>query len=347
MINEADLSKFQVVRLNCKLFPVTEFEQYSYERFQISPICVEASGDDILVHARHCDALVVVSESLPADVIDGLERCRVISRLGAGTDKIDHEAAMRNGIVITNVPDFCYEEQADHAMALLLALVRKLPAMDKAMRLGEWDTGRSQSRSIRRFQDRVLGLVGFGGSAKALARRARGFGLRVIATRRRMNVHDNEADLLGVEIMDLDTVVCDADYLSLHLPLNAETRGFLDAKRIAAMKSGAYFINTARGGLIDETALADALRSGHLAGAGIDTFDAINVHGPDGEPPQHPLLELNNVIVTPHVAAFSVDSARDVGTGGVENLAAVLNGRWPDEGRVVNVNVQPRQALKR
>lgn len=339
-----DLSRFNVVRLNCELFPVTEPEQAAYDRFNITPTAIEASGDDIVAQAAECDALLVVSESLPPTVIERLSKCRVISRLGAGTDKIHRDTATRCGIVMTNVPDFCYEEQADHALALLLALVRKLPQMDAAMRAGKWDTGRAASRSIRRFDGRVLGLVGFGGSAKALARRARGFGLRILATRGR-SVHDPVAEELGVEMTDLDTVTRESDYLSLHLPLNDATRGLFDAERLSAMKRGAYFINTARGAIVDETALADALRCGHLAGAGIDTFHEINVHGADGNPPGHPLLDLDNVIVTPHVAAFSVESSYDVGTGGVENLAAILSGHWPHRGRIVNSDVEPRFPL--
>jgi D-3-phosphoglycerate dehydrogenase len=346
MVDTADLSQFSVVRLNRDLFPITPFERAAYDRFRITPVAVEAAGDDILRHAADCDGLVVVSESLPASVIDGLERCRVISRLGAGTDKIDRDAATRNGIVITNVPDFCYEEQADHAMAMLLALVRKLPNMDRAMREGRWDSGRNECRSIRRFEGQVLGLVGFGGSAKALARRARGFGFRVIACRQRMTVSDAQATELGVELTDVETVVRTSDYLSLHLPLNQATRGMFNAARIAEMKQGAYFINTARGALVDESALAAALKRGHLAGAGLDTFAEIDVHGRDGTPPRHPLLELDNVLVTPHVAAFSEDAFREVGLGGVENLAAVLTECWPDPGRVVNPQVRPRFPLQ-
>lgn len=341
-----NLSQFKVIRLNCDLFPMTPFEQQAYDQLGIKPTGIEASGAGIVLQAADCDALVVVSESLPAEVIDQLTRCRVISRLGAGTDKIDRDAATRNGIVMTNVPNFCYEEQADHAMALLLSLVRKLPQMDAAMRAGSWDSGRATSRSIRRFDGRVLGLVGFGGSAKALARRARGFGLRIIACRGRAGVADPDAASLGVHMTDLDTVLGESDYVSLHLPLNEQTHGLIDAARLAAMKPGAYLINTARGAIVDEASLAEAIGNGHLAGAGIDVFHEISVHGPDGSPPSHPLLDFDNVIVTPHVAAFSVDSSRDVGTGGVANLAAVLSGSWPPSDRVVNPEVKPKWALR-
>jgi len=217
--------------------------------------------------------------------------------------------------------------------------------MDMALRAGAWDSGRQASRAIRRFDSRVLGLVGFGGSAKALARRAQGFGLRIIACRRSVDLVDPEANSLGVEMTDLETVVRESDYLSLHLPLSDQTRGLFAASRLKAMKQGAYLINTARGAIVDETALAEALRSGHLAGAGIDVFHDISVHSSDGDPPSHPLLELDNVIVSPHVAAFSVESSRDVGTSGVENLAMVLRGYWPEHKCVVNSYVAPKWPL--
>jgi len=346
-VRTVNYSRFSIVRLNNELFPVSEFEQAAYDQFGMKPFFVEASGADITRNADDCDALLVVSESLPSEVIDSLKKCRVISRLGAGTDKIDRESATRNGIVLTNIPDFCYEEQADHAMALLLALVRKLPQMHQSMLAGKWDSGRGQCRAIHRFEDRVLGLLGFGGSAKALARRAKGFGLRILANRRRMDLRDLEADALGVTMADRDTVVRESDYLSLHLPLNEETWHLLNLKQLRSMKRGAYLINTARGAIVDETALAKVLASGHLGGAGLDTFHEISVHGNDSEPPVHPLVHLDNVILTPHTAAFSRESARDVGTGGVENIASILSGRWPRADRVVNTEVVPRQELLR
>lgn len=341
---DADLSLCKLVRLNAETFPVTEFEREACAAAGLKPIGVEASGRDILAVAADCDGLFVVAEALPAEVIEGLARCRVISRLGAGTDKIDVAAATRRGIVVTNVPDFCVEEQADHTLALLLALVRKLPQMDRAMREGKWSAGRQECRSIRRFDGRTLGLVGFGRSARAVARRAAGFGFRLLATRQRMNPEDHEARALGVELVSLERLLGEADYLSLHLPLHEHTRGLLSRERIFAMKPGAYLINTARGALVDETALAEALRSGHLAGAGLDTFHEINVHGPEG-PPRHPLLELENVLCTPHVAAFSVEAFRDVGRGAVENVVAVLSGRWPPPDRIVNPQVTARRPV--
>ena len=346
-MNNNDLSRFSVVRLNAQLFPITPFEAETCDRYQITAIAVEATTpEEIVTRAAQCDALLVVSAALPDEVIGRLERCRVISRIGTGTDKIDVDAATRDGILVTNVPDFCVHEQAEHTMAMLLALVRKLTQMRSAMQAGQWTGSRTQCRSIHRLTGRVLGLVGFGGSAKEVARRAVGFGLRVLATRKRMQRADQEAQRLGVEMVDLDRLLAESDYVSLHLPLDQTTHRLMDAARLAKMKPGAFLINTSRGALVDEAALLAALREGRLAGAGLDTFEQINVHGQDESPPNHPLLELDNVVFTPHVAAFSEEAGRDVGTGGVDNLAAVLSGRWPPRQRIVNPLVDPRFSLE-
>ena len=340
------LSSRRIVRLNSTLFPVTEHEAEMYGRFQIQPLEVEAeTPEQILRYAADCDALVVVSAAIPADVIIHLRNCQVISRLGTGTDKIDLGAATREGILVTNVPYFCVAEQADHTMALLLALVRKLPQMQRAFAAGEWTSSRATCSSIRRLEGHALGLVGFGRSARAVARRAAGFGLRVIATRKRVDAPCDEAQRLGVEIVDLDTLLAESDYVSLHLPLTEQTYHLFDATRLSKMKPGSYLINTSRGTIVDETALVEALRNGHLAGAGLDTFEGVNVHAAEQSAPNHPLLSLDNVVLTPHVAAYSYEAMRSVGRGGVKNLVAVLSGYWPRSENVVNRHVVPRFPL--
>ena len=337
----------RVVRLNARLFPAGPFERAQWARFGIEPVEAEANTpDDIIAHAADCDALFAVSVSLPATVIDRLARCRVISRLGTGTDKIAVARAGERGIVVTNVPYFCVEEQADHAMAMLLGLVRKLPQTAAAMKQGAYRQAQEAVRSNRRLEGRVLGLVGFGNSAKQMARRARGFGLRVIATRRRMGAPDAEAAALGVEMTDLDTVLRRSDYLSLHLPLAAGTHHLIDAAAIAKMKPDAFLINTSRGALVDEDALYGALGAGRLAGAGIDTFEQIDVFAEAERVPDLPLLALPNVIATPHVAAGSVEAGQDVSRGGVENLATVLAGHWPIAENIVNPGIVPRVGLR-
>ena len=341
-----DPRSLSIVRLNAEMFPPSEFELEAYERYGLRPRIVEASGDAIGRIAADCDGLLVVSEALPAVLIERLSRCRVISRIGAGTDKIHEPTATRQGIVITNVPDFCVEEQADHTMALLLAVARKLTEMRDRMLAGEWNAARAACRPLHRLRGRVLGLVGFGLSARAVAERARGFGLRVLATRRNTAANPLAAQSLGVEMTDFETLLRESDYVSLYVPLNDETRGMFNADVLSRMKPGSILVNTSRGALVDEVALADAVKHGHLAGAGLDTFHDIQVHVPSSPPPQHPLLASPDIVFTPHVAAFSVESSRDVGWGAVENLAAVLRGEWPLDERVVNRSVIPKQSLR-
>jgi len=337
-----DLTTAKILRLNATLFPVSEVEWKKYNEFGLQPLLTESKGPEILNVAGDCSALLVVSESLDAEVLNGLHHCKVISRLGTGTDKIDVAQATKLGILVTNIPDFCVEEQADHTMSLLLGLVRKIPKMQMAMACGKWRESRLLSSTNPRLQDRVLGLIGFGGSAKAVARRAQGFGLRVIACRRQNGFSFPDAQLLGVEILSLDEVLQQSDFLSLHLPLNHETAQLLNRNRLEQMKQGSLLINTSRGGLVDELALVDLLREGHLVGAGLDTFSGINVHSSEEAPPEHPLLELENVILTPHVAAYSEEAMRDVAVGGVENVVSVLKGKLPPLERIVNPSVLDR-----
>ncbi len=340
------LQNYRVVRLNATLSPLDQYERDLYHKFHLSPIEVEANAPAAIIpHVVDCDALFVVSTALPQEVIESLTRCRVISRLGTGTDKIDVAEATRKGILVTNVPTFCVEEQADHTMALLLALLRKLPQMAQAMSTGAWGRARRQASANQRLAGRVLGLIGFGNSARAVARRAQGFGLQVIATRRNMDAPSSEADELGVEMMGLEKLLTRADYVSLHLPLTADTYHLLNETMLRRMKPGAYLINTSRGAIVDEIALVSLLRAGRVAGAGIDTFEGIDVFAEEERPPDHPLLSVDNVILTPHVGALSVQAMQDVSNGGIENAVAVLSGFWPRRQNLVNRDVTPRFPL--
>jgi D-3-phosphoglycerate dehydrogenase len=340
------LRGLRVVRLNARLFPVDDYEHSLFAGYGIEPVLVEAAEPDaILRYAADCDGLGVVSAKLPAQVMEGLSRCRVISRYGIGTDKLAVDAATRQGIVVTNVPRFCDEEMGDHAMALLLAVARKLPQMAQAMAAGAWRRAREQANTSRRLAGRTLGLVGFGASARAMAARARGFGLRILATRRNMAAPDKEARRLGVEMVGLDRLLAESDYVSLHLPLSSETYHLFDDRLLRKMKPGAVLINTARGALVDEKALVAVLREGRLGGAGLDTFEEIDVHAEVETPPRHPLLELDNVVLTPHVAAHSADSKKIWLRKSVRNLLTVLAGYWPPPDHLVNPGVVPRTPL--
>jgi D-3-phosphoglycerate dehydrogenase len=344
--HQPNLNQFKVVRLNASISPVNDFEAGLYERYGIQPVLIEANApQDIIPQVAECDALLVVSTALPEVVIESLTKCRIISRLGIGTDKIDVEKARQMGILVTNVPGCFSEEMADHTMGFILALARKFPQMSQAVEEGAWSRARRLAVQNHRLSGSTLGLVGFGDSARLVARRARVFGLHILATRRNIHIPSPEADELGVEMVDLDTLLRKSDFVSLHLPLNQETRHLFDRATLEKMKPGAYLVNTARGAIIDEYALAEMLREGRLGGAGLDTFEQINPFSGVDSPPDHPLLHLDNAILTPHVAALSVEGMREVSEKGIENLAAVLNGCWPPAGRIVNAGVKPRFPL--
>ncbi len=319
---------FNAVRLNALTYPTEAVEREELAR--VGAVLTEIEGqqpEEILAAAADCDALLVVSSTVPRRVIEGLGKCRVISRLGAGTDKIDIAAATEHGILVANVPDFCLNEQAEHTMALLLAFHRRLPEMMTAMRAGRW-TARSHP-GVHRLAGQTLALIGFGASAQAVAVRAAGFGLRLLSWVRNPEKYRGLAADLGVTLAPLESILAEADYISLHLPLMADTRGIINESRIRLLKSTAVFVNTARGALVDEAALIDALQTRRIGGAALDVFDGINVFAEPGPPPPHPFFELDNVLMTPHCAGSSVESSLDSKTRGARNAALVLSGQHP------------------
>ena len=339
-------SDYKVVRLTAPIFGTSEKELRAFAARGLSVTVVDAEDpDEMIPLARDADVIALIGTKLPARVIEMLERCRVIARMGAGTDKIDVGCATELGIVVANTPYFCVEEQADHAMAMLLSLARQLPLAQAAMAEGNVMRARHAVGRNQRVSTSTLGLVGFGRSAVHMARRARGFGMRVLATRNNKAAPTAEADALGVVMTDLDTILRESDYVSLHLPLNAATYHMIDGAALAQMKPTACLINTSRGALVDEPALAEALRQGRLGGAGLDTHEMLDVFAEQIAPRAHPLSDLENVILTPHVAAGSVQSGEDIYTTAIENIVDVLSGRWPPQENIVNPTVVPRFPL--
>ena len=336
--------RFKAVRLNADTYPVEPQEVQALAQAGAELVCVEAQKpEQVLAAARDCDALLVVSSSLPTSVVSQLTRCRTIARLGAGTDKIDVQEATRCGIVVSNVPDFCLGEQADHTMALLLSFARRLPYMQDAMRHGNW-TAR-QHAGVHRIEGKTLGLLGFGASAQAVARRAAGFGLQLLAWTRSPHKYADAAAQLGVKQVPLDELLGRCDFVSIHLPLTPQTRHLLGPNELSRLLPGAVLINTARGAIVDEAALVDCLQRRAIGGAALDVFEGIDVFAPPGPPMQHALLALDNVIATPHCAGSSVESSRESKIRGALHAAAVLSGHWPTH--VVNPDVSPRFTLQR
>ena len=261
------------------------------------------------------DAIVVRSATkLTADLIERGERLRVIGRAGVGVDNVDVAAATRRGVVVANAPASTVLSAAEHTIGLLLALSRNIPQAHAALRAGRWE--RSRYGGIE-LAGKTLGVLGFGRIGQQVARRALALEMRVLAydpfvARERFRE-------LGVEGAAREEVLAAADFLTLHLPLTAETRGFLDREALASLKDGARIVNAARGELVDEDALVEALRSGKVAAAALDVFSA--------EPYSGPLLELENVVVTPHLAASTEEAQDRAGVIVAEQVAAALEGR--------------------
>jgi len=341
------LKAFKVVRLNAELMPVPPFEEGLHRQYGLAPLRVEANTTEAqLPHLQDCDALFIISAPLKPEMVERLDRCRIISRMGNGTDKIAVDLAAQKGIIVSNAPFFCVAEMADHILAMLLGLARKLPQMHRHLKAGAFGRARDESLALPRLSGLVLGIVGFGATGPEVARRAQAFGLRVLATRRNMDAGRRQAEQLGVEMVDLDTLLCRSDFVSLQLPLTPETYHLIDAAALARMKPGAILINTSRGALVDEDALVEALQRGHLAGAGIDTFENIEIFAENPVPPRHPLVELDNVLLTPHVSGLSVQASQDCTRTAVQNLASVLSGHLPPPENIVNKGVVPRFPLQ-
>jgi D-3-phosphoglycerate dehydrogenase / 2-oxoglutarate reductase len=278
-----------------------------------------ASAEDILAVAHDADAVLVTYAKLPGELLKAFARCKVIGRFGLGVDNIDIPAAARLGITVTYVPDYCLHEVSDHAMALLLALARKIPFSNRLVQAGRWEV--PPIVPLRRLQGQVLGLIGFGNIPRAIAPKAKAFGLRVIA-------HDpyvpaTVMEPLGVAGTSFEDLLGQSDFVSIHAPLLPATRGLMNAAAYARMKKGAFVINTARGPLIDELALVAALDSGHLAGAALDVV-AVEPLTPDS-----PLLGRDNVILTPHTAFYSVEALEELQTKCASDVAQVLSGETP------------------
>jgi D-3-phosphoglycerate dehydrogenase / 2-oxoglutarate reductase len=278
-----------------------------------------ASADDILAVARDADAVLVTYAKLPGDLLRQLRRCKAIGRFGLGVDNIDIPAAAELGITVTYVPDYCMHEVSDHAMALLLALVRKIPLSNALVQAGRWDM--PAVVPIHRLAGLVLGLVGFGNIPRALAPKAKAFGLRVVT--HDPYVSQQALAAASVEGVSFDRLLEISDFVSIHAPLMPATRGLFNAEVFRKMKTGALLINTARGPLVDEEALVSALDSGRLGGAALDVVAV------EPLPKDSRLIGRDNVILTPHTAFYSVEALNELQTKCAADVARVLSGEAP------------------
>ncbi|MEP7198547.1 MAG: C-terminal binding protein, partial [Chloroflexota bacterium] len=257
------------------------------------------SEADVLAQAQDAEILLLSWKPvLTPRVMDGLPRCRLIVRWGVGYDMIDVGAATARGIAVANTPTYATDAVAEETIALLMNCARRVSWFHEQMRQGGWTN--AMTNPIYQIKGRTLGLVGIGRIGSAVAWRARGLGLRVIAHDRYLS--DDAIRAQQIEPRSFAEVLAESDYISVHVPLKADTRHLIDAQAFAQMKRGAFFINTSRGPVVDEAALMAALASGQLAGAGLDVFEQ------EPLPADHPIRQMEHVVLLPHKAAYSEES---------------------------------------
>jgi len=262
-----------------------------------------------------------VIDKFDAAVLDSLQGIRVIANVGVGFDNIDVPSATRNGIMVTNTPDVLTDTTADFAWTLLMATARRIIEGYRFVHSGQWTKWRIDMLVGQDVHHRTLGIFGMGRIGQAVARRATGFSMRILYHDTRRAQEEVER-ALGLEFVDRATLLRESDFVTLHVPLGAETRGLIGAAELRLMKPSAILVNTSRGPVVDEAALVEALEQGVIGGAGLDVFER--------EPEVHPgLLRLDNVVVAPHIASASVDTRRKMSMMAAENAAAGVNGRRP------------------
>ena len=331
------------------MYPKTRFEAKEKKDYSIELESLETIGAEIIAipisEDEEYPEIVSEIEALIASwpvyigkkLIASLKKCVVIANGSVGVDMIDVDEASKAGIVVTNVPDVFIEETADHTMMLLLATSRRVTMMNKMVREGEWVKGRPILVEFPRLWGQTLGLLGFGNIATAVARRAKGFGLNIIAC----DPYVSELKMTGegVEPVSMNELLERSDYLTLHPALNSETKRIISHSQFQKMKKNAVLINCSRGGVVDEIALINALKNGKIAAAGLDVLEK--------EPPEldNPLLNMENVIITPH-AASGTSRMRPASRSRVgHEIVLALSGKWPMS--VVNPSIMPKVPMER
>jgi D-3-phosphoglycerate dehydrogenase len=283
-----------------------------------------ASEDDIIDSCAGADVVMAFGGFPFTDrVFASLPWLRFLQQCSVGYDHVDVEAATRHGVMVANSPRFCSEEVSDHAALLILACARKLPQQVFAAARHGWDRGAAlaQMGPVFRLRGTTLGFVGFGRIARLTAEKLAGFGLRYLAADPQLTAADVRA--WKVDLVSLDELCRRADVVSMHALLNAGTRRMFGEAQLRAMKRTAYFVNTSRGGTVDEAALIRALREGWIAGAGLDVLEK------EPPAPDNPLLAMPNVLLTPHTAGYSEDSLADNRRETIDEVVRVLKGDWP------------------
>jgi D-3-phosphoglycerate dehydrogenase len=291
------------------------------------------SSDELRENLRNVDAALLGNDICDAKVLNAASRLKVVSRHGIGVDSIDLKSATENGIVVADTPRVNTIAVVEHTMALMLAILRKIPGADLSLKSKKWEGLRFVGEELA---GKKLGIIGLGAIGKEVAKRAKAFGIEILYTD---EVRDTLLEKeLGMSFVPLHSLLRVSDMISLHVPLTSDTRGLIGRKEISLMKKGTYVVNTARGGIVDSDALAEGLRSGQIAGAAVDVFDT--------EPPDFssPLFNVERIIMTPHIGAYTIEAIRRMDCIAAENIVKVLHAETPEY--VVNREVLSSQNLR-
>jgi D-3-phosphoglycerate dehydrogenase len=315
----------QVVIIDCDHGSIEE-EKEEFGRIGAKLTLAQVQKEEDVIRAcKEADGLLDQYALLNRRVLENLPKCKVVSRYGVGVDSVDLKAATDLGIIVANVPDYCMDEVANQTISMILTLVRKTAFFDQKVKSGQWDF--HLGIPIHRTRGETLGLIGCGKIGLEVAKKISAFGMRVIA----FDPYIEKSHEV-IELTDIDTVLKESDFISIHCPLNESTRHLIGEREFKKMKRKPLLVNTSRGPIIDEKALIQALRDGLISGAGLDVLEK--------EPPdsQNPMLKMENVIFSPHVGFYSEESISELKRRTAKNVSDVLTGKWP--GSVVNREVR-------
>ncbi len=304
------------------VWPTIDIEKRVLAEFGADAVMLEDRREEALIAlARDADGILTCFVPVTPRVLEAAPRCQVVGRYGVGVDNISVDAATRLGIVVTYVPDYCIDEVADHALGMLLALNRRLPSLDRFARTQDWG-GLALDIPVLRLREATLGIIGLGRIGKAVSKRALALGMKVLACD--PYIPDAAFKTAGAEKSEMAPLLQQSDFVTVHTPLNAETRGLIGERELRLMKPTAFLINCARGPIVDEAALIKALQTGRIAGAGLDVLESSH------PAPDNPLRRMENVLMTPHTAFFSRQSLLELETRATHEVARVLSGNLPD-----------------
>ncbi len=332
------MEKLKVVRVDRMddRFPMVE-EAEELAKLNVELVDADCTTEDeIIERAKDADAILVQVAQITRRVMEALTKCKVLVRYGVGYDTVDVAAATDNGILVVNIPDFCFEEVSNHAIALLLICAKKLVFLNDGVKQGRWIECKQAQAPMGSIYGQTLGLVGCGNIGQMTARKAQCFDLRVLGYD--PYVDKSLVKQAGITLVStLAELLKESDYVSAHTFLNKETRHLMGEKEFRQMKPTAYFINTSRGSVVDEAALIKVLQEKWIAGAGLDVFEKEPVD------PANPLLKMDNVVVIPHSASYSDAAFKRLRISVGQEAVRVLSGRWPKN--LVNKTVKPKVNL--